>query len=214
MAQNVVPGSDGAGVVIETGQRVTRFKLGDRVCTTLNQSHLAGSLTSSALQTSLGGSYDGTLRQYGVFHEDGLIHMPTNLDFKEASTLPCAGVTAWNCLYGLPGMALKAGDTVLTLGTGGVSTFGLQFAVAAGAVVISTTSSDTKAEELRKLGATHVINYRQDRDWGKTAKSLTLDGEGVDFVIEVGGTTTLQQSLAAIKIGGIIAVAGAIGGGL
>lgn len=198
--------------MVAIGNRVTRFKEGDKVCTTLNQGHLAGSLNPQSLQTSLGGNLDGTFRQYGVFEESGLVHIPKNLNFKEASTLPCAAVTAWNVLYGLQGMPLKPGDTVLTQGTGGVSTFALQVAVAAGATVIATTSSAEKEEKLRRLGAHHVINYKRDTSWGETAKKLTLGGEGVDFIVEVGGATTLKQSLAAIKIDGIIAVAGAIGG--
>lgn len=212
MKHGVVPGSDGAGTVIEVGSRVSRFKPGDKVCTTVQQAHISGSLTPHMMQTGLGGSLDGTLRQRGIFEESGLVHIPPNLSFREASTLPCAAVTAWNALYGLTGRPLKAGDTVLTLGTGGVSLFVLQFAVAAGATVISTTSSAEKAESLKKLGAHHVINYRDDMSWGETAKKFTSGGEGVDFIIEVGGAATLKQSLAAIKIDGIIATVGAIGG--
>lgn len=211
MEPGVVPGSDGAGIVIATGSRVSRFQKGDKVCTILNQGHLDGSLTPATMQTSLGGSLNGTLRQHGVFEESGLVAMPPSLSFREASTLPCAGVTAWNALYGLRGQALQPGDTVLTLGTGGVSIFALQFAVAAGATVISTTSSAAKGRRLKELGARHVINYREDPRWGETAKSLT-GGNGVDFVIEVGGATTLKHSLAAIKIDGIISIVGAIGG--
>ncbi|KAL9039655.1 MAG: hypothetical protein Q9180_002398 [Flavoplaca navasiana] len=212
MKSGVVPGSDGAGTVIAIGSRVSCFKPGDNVCTILNQGHHHGSLTPAIMQTSLGGSLDGTFRQYGVFPESGLVRMPPSLSFHEASALPCAGVTAWNALYGLPGRALKQGDTVLTLGTGGVSLFAVQFAVAAGATVISTTSSSAKDEKLKGLGAHHVINYRDDVRWGETAKRLTEDQHGVDFVVEVGGATTLKQSMAAIKIDGIVAIVGAIGG--
>ena len=154
MQQGVVPGSDGAGRVTATGSRVSRFKIGDRVCTTLNQGHISGSLTPSVAQTSLGGSLDGTLQQYGGFSEEGLVSMPSSLSFREASTLPCAGVTAWNALYGLAGRSLRPGDTVLTLGTGGVSLFAVQFAAAAGATIISTTSSAAKGAKLKELGAT------------------------------------------------------------
>lgn len=212
MKTGVVPGSDGAGTVIETGSRVSRFQKGDRVCTILSQGHLAGPATPTILQTGLGGSLDGTLRQYGVFDESGMVHMPSTLTFAEASALPCAGVTAWNALYGLTGRALKAGDTALTLGTGGVSIFAIQFAVAAGATVIATTSSAAKAARLKELGAQHVINYRDDAQWGETAKALTAGQEGVDFVVEVGGAATLPQTLAAIKMDGIISIVGAVGG--
>lgn len=211
MKGNVVPGSDGAGTVMAVGSRVTRFRVNDRVCTMLNQGHIAGPVTPQIMQTGLGGSLDGTFRQYGVFEESGLVMMPSNLSFREASALPCAAVTAWNALYGLAGRPLKAGDTVLTLGTGGVSLFAVQLAVAAGATVISTTSNAQRASQLSKMGVHHVINYKEDPEWGETAKKLSTHGEGVDFIVEVGGATTLPQSLAAIKIDGIIAVVGSIG---
>jgi NADPH:quinone reductase-like Zn-dependent oxidoreductase len=205
-----VPGSDGAGTVIAVGEKVTRFQNGDRVCTTVHQGHLAGSLTPVAAQTGLGGSLDGTLRSYGVFTEAGLVLMPSSLSFREACTLPCAAVTAWNTLYGLPGRAPKPGDTVLTLGSGGVSLFAIQFAAAAGATVISTTSSAKKGERLKALGSSHVINYNEDKNWGQTARKLS-GGDGVDFIVEIGGPSTLSQSVAAVKADGIIAVAGSIG---
>ena len=211
MKSGVVPGSDCAGVIVATGELVTRFAKGGKVCTTLNQGHLAGSLTPQAAQTSLGGSLDGTFRQYGVFNENGLVLMPTTLSFREASTLPCAGVTAWNIFYGLTGKVLRPGNSVLTLGTGGVSLFAIQLAVAAGARVISTTSSAEKASKLKTLGASNVINYREDANWGQTAKQLTAGGEGVDFVVEIGGATTLSQSMSAVKIDGLVAIAGSIG---
>ena len=122
----MVPGSDGAGVVELTGSRVTRFKKGDKVVTLFNQGHLGGSLTPATRATGLGGVIDGTLQQYGVFDENGLVAMPESLDFKQASTLSCAALTAWNGLYGLQSRAMKPGDTVLTQGTGGVSIFALQ----------------------------------------------------------------------------------------
>ena len=126
---------------------------------------------------------DGALREYGVFEESGLVRMPGNLSFNEACTLSCAALTAWNALYGLN--ALKPGDWVLTEGTGGVSIFAIQFALAAGATVIATTSSDDKATRLKELGAQHVINYKKDTEWGKTAKNLSPGKLGVHHVIEV-----------------------------
>ena len=133
--------------------------------------------------------------------------MPSNLNFVEGATLTCAGLTAWNALYGVEGKRLMPGQWVLTQGTGGVSIFALQFAKAAGAKVISTTSSKEKEERLKKLGADHVINYKEDANWGETAKKLT-GGVGVDHIIEVGGPSTVRNSLKAIKFEGIISIIG------
>lgn len=208
----VVPGSDGAGTVEAVGSHVNRFKVGDKVATLFNQGHIAGSLDQQTVRTGLGGAVDGTIRQYGVFDEQGLVHMPSNLNFLEASTLSCAALTAWNALYGLESKALKPGDVVLTQGTGGVSIFALQFAKAAGATVIATTSSADKANTLKKLGADHVINYKEEPNWGEKAKSLTPGQCGVTHIIEVGGPTTIAQSLKAIQIDGVISIIGFIGG--
>ena len=138
--------------------------------------------------------------------------MPSTLNFQQASTLSCAAVTAWNALYGIESKSLKPGDTVLTQGTGGVSMFALQFAKAAGARVISTTSSDSKAEILKKLGADHVINYKTDENWGETAKKATPNGVGCAHVLEVGGPKTMAQSLKAVKAEGVISIIGFLGG--
>jgi NADPH:quinone reductase-like Zn-dependent oxidoreductase len=137
--------------------------------------------------------------------------MPSNLNFLEASTLTCAALTAWNALYGLETRALKPGQWVLTQGTGGVSIFALQFAKAAGARVIATTSSKEKAETLKKLGADHVINYKETPNWGEEAAKLT-GGKGVEHVVEVGGPNTMAQSLKAVGIDGVISIIGFIGG--
>ncbi|KAI9705444.1 MAG: hypothetical protein M1836_006199 [Candelina mexicana] len=208
----VVPCSDGAGTVEATGARVTRFKIGDKVVTLLTQGHLAGSLTPADISTGLGGALDGTLRQHGVFDESGLVAMPSNLDWQEASTLSCAALTAWSALYKFDSQSLRPGQTVLTQGTGGVSLFVLQFAKAAGATVISTTSSKEKEELLKKHGADHVLNYKSDPNWGESAKKLTPEGAGVDHIVEVGGPTTMKQSLKAIKIDGVINIIGFLGG--
>ena len=138
--------------------------------------------------------------------------MPTTLNFQQASTLSCAALTAWNALYGVQGKSLKPGDTVLTQGTGGVSVFALQFAKAAGARVISTTSSDDKAQVLKKLGADHVINYKTDETWGETAKKLTPGGKGCAHIVEVGGPKTMVQSLKAIRPEGLISIIGFLAG--
>jgi NADPH:quinone reductase-like Zn-dependent oxidoreductase len=230
-----VAGSDGAGEVVAVGEKVTSWKRGDRVVTLMLQGYLYGPYTAAAAQTGLGASIDGTLRQYGVFVEWGLVRAPRNLTYREAM-LSCAGVTAWNALYGL--RPVRPGETVLVLGTGGVSIFALQvggpdsrlyncppslsvsgrllankatqFAKAAGAQVIATTSLDDKVALLKRLGADHVINYSEDPEWGATAKALTLGGRGVDHVIEVGGAGTLHQSQKAIKLEGIMSVIGAV----
>jgi len=212
VSSSIVPGSDGAGTVEAIGAHVTRFKVGDRVATLFNQGHLAGSLDATSIDTGLGSLVNGTLRQYGAFDEQGLVHVPESLNWLEASTLSCAALTAWNALYGLESRALKPGDTVLTQGTGGVSIFAVQFAKAAGAKVIATTSSAAKAETLKKLGADFVINYKDEPAWGEKAKSLTPNNAGVTHIVEVGGATTIAQSLKAIKIDGVISIIGFIGG--
>lgn len=206
----VVPASDGAGVVEKVGKNVKRFKEGDKVITLFNQGHIAGSVDEISVMSGVGGAVDGCLRQYGAYDEQGLVHMPSNLNFLEASTLTCAGLTAWNALYGLKG--LMPGDWVLTQGTGGVSIFAVQFAKAAGARVIATTSSAAKGEKLKQLGADHVLNYKEDENWGETAKKLT-GGKGVQHVVEVGGPSTMTQSLKAIAFDGVISIIGFIGGG-
>lgn len=208
--KGVVPGSDGAGEVITVGSKVTLFKAGAKVLTLFNQGHLGGSLNPQTASTGLGGVIDGTLRQYGIFNENGLVAAPPSLNYLESSTLTCAGVTAWNALYGLK--KLQPGETVLTQGTGGVSIFAVQFAKAAGAKVIATTSSAEKAEVLKKLGADEVINYKEEPNWGEKAKALTPNGEGADHILEVGGPNTMAQSLKAVKIDGVISVIGFLGG--
>ncbi|KAI3401145.1 hypothetical protein diail_291 [Diaporthe ilicicola] len=206
----VVPLSDGAGEVVAVGPKVRSLKQGDRVATVFLQRSMHGPMTPDAWTSGIGGVLDGTLRQYGVFPETGLVRAPKNLNDIEAASLSCAALTAWNCLYGLK--QVKPGEVVLTQGTGGVSMFALQFAKAAGATVIATTSSAAKAEKLKQLGADHVINYKEDASWGKTARSLTIDGVGVDHIIEVGGAGTIDQSLAAIKFEGVITIIGFVAG--
>ncbi|KAK4196118.1 hypothetical protein QBC40DRAFT_314252 [Triangularia verruculosa] len=206
----VVAGSDGAGDVVAVGSKVTKWKKGDKVVTLFNQGHQSGDMDIKASKTGLGGCIDGTLRQYGTFAETGVAKMPSNLNYVEAASLVCAALTSWNALYGLK--PLKKGQWVVTQGTGGVSLFALQFAKAAGAHVISTTSSAEKAEMLKKMGADHVLNYREDVNWGETARMLTPGGEGVAHVIEVGGADTFTQSLSAIKMEGVISVIGFLGG--
>lgn len=210
---DVVPTSDGAGVLLAVGSSVTDFKVGDKVCNIFFPDWQDGYITPAIRQSSLGGLKDGPLSKYIVFPAKGLVHAPGSLTAVQNATLPCAAVTAWNALFGLEGRRLQAGEWVLTQGTGGVSVFAIQFALAVGAHVIATTSSDSKAEKLKAMGVQHVINYRNDAAWGETAKALTPGDRGVQHVIEVGGGGTLAQSFKAIAPEGVISIIGFLGEG-
>jgi NADPH:quinone reductase-like Zn-dependent oxidoreductase len=206
-----VPFSDAAGEVVAVGGGVTRWKVGDRVCPIFTQGWIEGEASMQKNRTTLGGgALDGVLREYGAFDESGLVSIPEHLSFEEAATLPCAAVTAWDALveYG----RLKAGDTVLTLGTGGVSIFALQFAKLHGARAIITSSSDEKLERAKELGADETINYRSAPDWDKEVLSRT-NKLGVDHVIEVGGSGTLSKSLNSVRVGGHVALIGVLASG-
>lgn len=205
----LVPLSDGAGEVVEVGEGVTRVKAGSRVAAIFAQEWIAGEPTREKLRATLGGPLDGMLRDYAVLSEEGVIPLPDHLSFEEAATLPCAAVTAWNALITQGGV--KAGDTVLVQGTGGVSLFALQFASMVGARVIVTSSSDEKLERAAKLGASDGINYKAEPDWDKRARELT-GGIGLDHIVEVGGAGTLARSLRAIRIGGHISMIGVLSG--
>jgi NADPH:quinone reductase-like Zn-dependent oxidoreductase len=204
----VIAGSDGAGRVLAVGSMVTEFAIGDNVCTLFNELHQKNPITPEAVGSGLGGAVDGTLREYGVFPDHGLVHAPASLNAIEASTLTCAPLTAWNALYGLRSKSVKAGDWVLTQGTGGVSLAAIQFAAAAGATVVATTSSPRKVDVLKKLGATHVINYQDVPNWGEKARELTPKGLGFDHILEIGGAASIAQSLKAIKLEGMITIIG------
>lgn len=209
-----VPGSDGAGEVTAVGEGVTRWKVGDRVCPAFMQDWQDGPLTPALQRSALGaGDRDGVLREFGVFPERGLSAIPEHLSFEEAATLPCAALTAWNALVEVGG--IKAGDTILTLGTGGVSLFALQLAKLHGARVIATSGSDAKLETARALGADATINYMATPDWDKEVLRLT-GKRGVDHVVEVGGAGTLPRSLNATRMGGLVTVIGVLapGGGV
>jgi NADPH:quinone reductase-like Zn-dependent oxidoreductase len=205
----LVPFSDGAGEVAEIGSEVTRWKVGDRVCPIFMQGWVDGELDYAKFKTTLGGDMDGCLCEFGAFHEDGLVRIPDGLSFEEAACLPCAGVTAWSALMG--SVAVKKDETVLLQGTGGVSTFALQFAKLAGARVIITSSSNKKLERAKSLGADEVINYREHEDWDEVVLGLT-NKRGVDHVVEVGGAGTLSRSMRAVKMAGHIAVIGVVAG--
>jgi NADPH:quinone reductase-like Zn-dependent oxidoreductase len=189
------------------------FKVGDKVITHLVPFIPDGDFPAfSHIATGMGQEVDGTLREYGVFHESSLVLMPKTISFEQAATLTCSALTAWNGLFGLKGREPKKGDWVLTQGTGGVSIAALQFAIAVGATVVATTSNEAKAARLRALGANHVINYKEDEKWGETARKMTPNGRGFDQVVDVGGNTTLAQSLKAIRVDGLVIAAGLIGG--
>jgi len=205
--RETIPCSDGAGEVVAVGGTVTRFKVGDRVIPTFFQIWIDG--TPPKNRSALGAPLDGTLAEFVVLHEDGWVAMPKSLSFEEAATLPCAGPTAWNAL--MRGNPVKPGDTVLCLGTGGVSMFALQFARAAGARVIVTSSSDEKIVRARKLGASDGVNYKTHPDWEKEVLALT-GGRGVDCVIENGGIGTLARSFQCVGWGGKISLIGVLAG--
>ena len=207
----LIPLSDGAGEVTEVGPGVTRVKPGDHVAAIFMQDWLEGKVPDDAQSNSaLGGSIDGMMAEKVCLKAEGLVHYPEHLSFEEAATLPCAAVTAWNALF--RSGSLKPGESVLLLGTGGVSNFGLQFAKMAGARVIVTTSSDAKMERLRTMGADAVINYKTTPAWDKPVRQLT-NGVGVDHVVEVGGAGTLPLTSKAVRRGGHIALIGVLAGG-
>ena len=201
------PNSDGAGEVVEIGDGVTRFKAGDRVIGTFFQRWIGGGITSDVMASAMGGAVEGVLAEYVVLNENGLVAMPTHLTFEEASTLPCAALTAWQGLVEMGG--LKAGETVLLLGTGGVSILALQFAVMSGARVIITSSSDEKLARAQSMGAWQTINYKANPDWQKSVVDMT-DGIGVDHVVEVGGAGTVERSIEAVRVGGTIGMIGVL----
>jgi NADPH:quinone reductase-like Zn-dependent oxidoreductase len=202
----VVPLSDGAGEVAAIGDGVTRVKVSDRIAGTFHPRWFGGPIRPEYLTDRLGANLDGMLAEYAVLSEEALVHVPSHLSFEEAATLPCAAVTAWVALTGH--RKVTAGDTVLTQGSGGVSVFALQFARLLGARVITTTSTAEKAERLKALGASEVINYTETPDWDEKARELT-DGRGVDCVVEIGGPRTIAMSLRALAVDGHISLIGA-----
>jgi NADPH:quinone reductase-like Zn-dependent oxidoreductase len=206
-----VPNSDAVGVVMEVGPGVIEFKAGDRVASCFFQRWQDGPCTPDAMASALGGTADGVLAEDVILSAGGVVEVPSHLTDAEAATLPCAGLTAWNAI--MVAGETKPGDTVLLLGTGGVSIFALQFAKLAGARTIITSSSDEKLARARELGATETINYRATPDWDKAVLDFT-DGAGADLVVEVGGADTLQKSVPAVKVAGRIAMIGVLTGGM
>jgi NADPH:quinone reductase-like Zn-dependent oxidoreductase len=204
-----VPLSDAAGEVVACGEGVSDFRVGDAVVSTFWPYWLSGEMTAATRRDIPGETVDGYAREYACMPAQAFTRAPPALSHAQAATLPCAGVTAWRGLV-VQGK-VKPGDTVLVMGSGAVSLFALQFAKAAGARVIATSSSEEKLEQLGRLGADELINYKATPAWGEKAKALT-DGRGVDHVIEVVGPATFAQSLAACRLGAHIAVIGLLSG--
>ncbi len=200
-----IPLSDGAGEIVEVGSEVTRVAVGDRVCGTFFQRWIAGPVFPEIQDTALGGTAEGVLTEYALLEGDGVVRFPDHLSFAEAATLPCAGLTAWHGLVESGG--LRAGDTALFLGTGGVSVIGLQLAHAAGARTIITSSSDEKLERAKKLGASDTINYKANPKWAATVREIT-GGRGVDTVLDVAGGASTQGALEALRHGAHMAIIG------
>lgn len=196
--------SDAAGEVTAVGAGVSRVKAGDRVCGIFMPQWLAGPCTDAGSRSAMGAFWQGVLAERIVLSEEAVVKTPSHLSDTEAATLPCAAVTAWNALTT---GGLKAGDTVLVQGTGGVSIFALQLARAAGARVVATTSSDEKAARLTELGAAAVINYKTTPEWDDAARKA-VGGGAVDQVIEIGGAGTFNRSLRVARMGGYVALIG------
>lgn len=207
--ERLIPLGDGAGEVAEVGPGVHSWRRGDRVIACLMPNWQGGEMSEDKSAASLGGSIDGCAVEYRVLPATGLARTPEHLSDIEAATLPCAALTAWSALISQG--RIGPGDTVLTQGTGGVSLFALQFAKLAGARVIATSSTTERLRRLRELGADEVINYREEPDWGRRARTLT-GGRGVDHVVEVGGAGTLAQSVRAVRVGGTLSLIGVLSG--
>lgn len=205
----LIPCSDGAGEVVEVGADVTSAAVGDRVAGCFFQDWQDGPCTARAMATALGGARNGMLAEEVVLEEGGVIPVPDHLSFAEAACLPCAGLTAWHMLMRPEPVA--PGETVLLLGTGGVSVFAQQFCALMGATTIVTSSSDEKLARMKAMGASHGVNYRERPEWQDAVLEIT-GGEGVDRVVEVGGPGTLPRSVLATKIGGRISLVGILTG--
>lgn len=207
---DLVPLSDAAGQIIEVGNSVTRWKVGDRVSPNFFPRWTRGAPTSSALSEALGGgATDGVLGDIFLAEEESIVAIPAHLSMAEAASLPCAALTAWHSLFERGG--IKAGETLLVQGTGGVALFGLQMATAHGAKVVVTSSSDEKLERAMALGAWKSINYQTVPEWDKAALELT-EGRGVDHILELGGPDTYDRSISAVAFGGHIHQIGVLTG--
>ncbi len=206
---SITPFSDGCGIVEAVGEGVTRLQPGDRVATLFFQGWISGPPTLEKALTALGYPIPGAGRELATFSQEGLSRVPEFLTDQEVATLPCAALTAWRALF--EDAKLLPGDTVVLQGTGGVSIFGLQFAHAAGYRTLITSSSDEKLERAKALGADHVVNYRATPEWSKAVRAAT-NNRGADFIMEVGGGGTIEESIKAIRIAGHISVIGVVAG--
>lgn len=207
--KNLIPASDAAGEVVDVGADVSGFKVGERVVPLFFSEWMSGSPDQMTIKSDWGRDRDGMLCEFKTFKPHQVTKIPSSLSDPEAAALPCAGLTAWNAV--IASGQVRQGDIVLTQGTGGVSLFALQFAKAAGAQVIITSSSDQKLEKARQLGADYTINYKTTKDWGQAALDIS-HGAGVDHIVELGGTQTLKQALIAIRPGGTISMIGVLSG--
>lgn len=205
-----VPNSDGAGTITAVGPGVSGLSVGDRVASCFFQDWRNGPCSTGAMNSALGGALDGVLAEEVILKADGVVPVPGHLSMAEAATLPCAALTAWNAIVGVG--KTKPGDTVLLLGTGGVSIFALQFCRMIGARAIVTSSSDEKLARATEMGAWQTVNYKSHPDWERVVTEIT-GGEGVDLVVEVGGAGTLERSVAAARVAGTIALIGVLTGG-
>ncbi len=208
-SQGIIPLSDASGEITEIAADVNLFKIGDRVAAIFFQKWISGNCSQAMTKSALGGSIDGVLTDNKIFDQEGLVHLPDDYSYEEGSALPCAAVTAWHAL--IIANKLKAGETVLIQGTGGVSIFALQFAKISGAKVILTSSSEEKLAKGKALGADFLINYKQRPEWEIEVRKIT-NGMGVDHIIEVGGAQTLAKSFKAARFGGKIALIGVLSG--
>ena len=203
-----VPLSDAAGEILEVGKDVSKWTVGDKVMSMCFPNWVSGPPKYDLL-SFIGDNQDGYATELISIPESAITKIPNNLNFKEAATLPCAGLTAWRAL--VDEGRLKSGETVLVQGTGGVSVFALQLAKTFGATVIATSSSEEKLGKLKSLGADHLINYKAHPEWGKEVLKIT-NNEGVDHVVEVGGAGTFSESVRCTKLAGHIALIGVLSG--
>ncbi|MGL4637911.1 MAG: zinc-dependent alcohol dehydrogenase family protein [Beijerinckiaceae bacterium] len=206
----LIPVSDGVGTVIALGNRVTRVKIGDRVCPAYFQDWISGEPNPQRFASSLGGPLNGVMAELVCLCEQGVVRVPDYLTNEEAATLPCAALTAWSAIS--THAATKPGDRVLVQGTGGVALFALAFAKLHGAHVTVISSSDEKLERVRSLGADMTINYKTTPEWSRMSREICPERGGFDTIIELGGETTLTQSVKSIRIGGTIALIGVLSG--